>query len=243
MISKTKTYLVLNPCSSPVVAATRNDSFTIPGGTKNTPGSWPLSIDEIIQINSGSPLFKTGYLYFEPEYEAEIYEELRIRDWKSILREDDVEDIILNPTVEKLQRIVDIDSDFYFERVYGIYIGLKNANYAIAGNVQTVFTARHREFKNGKKKSGIVLTRKETTGNNASEVEELKARLHEMEEALKKMTASAAVTTDPSDTAADSNKSVADAGDAKAENAAAKAKKSAAARARTSTPNTRGKKS
>ena len=187
MLNKTKTYLILNPCSSPVAISTRDDSFIVPGGTKDAPGSLPFSIDEIIQINAGSPVFKTGCLYFEEEYEADIYNELRIRNWKDILREEDVEDIILNPTIEKLQKVLDIESDFYFERLYGIYIGMKNANYAIPANVQTVFSMRHKEFKNGKRKSGIVLTKKESA--ESSEVAELKEKLKKMEQMMARLAA------------------------------------------------------
>lgn len=197
MINKTKTYLVLNPCASPVAVSTRDGSYIIPGGSHDVPGSYPFSIEEIIQINSGSPIFRTGFLYFEPEYEKDIYAELRIRDWENILRDTDIEDIILNPTIEKLQKIIDIDSDFYFERVYGIYIGLKSANYAIPGNVQTVFNTRHKELKNGKRKSNIVLTKKET--NKDDEVEALRAQLEEMKQMMATLTAEKAEAKNSSD--------------------------------------------
>lgn len=189
MLNRNKTYLVLNPCGSPVAVSTRTDGYIIPGGTYQSPGTLPFSIDEIIQINSGSPVFKTGCLFFEPEYEKDIYEELRIRDWKSILREPDIEDIILHPTIEKLQKIIDIQSDLYFERVYGVYIGMKNANYAIPGNVQSVFTMRHKEFKTHKIKSGIVLKQKQDEENK--EVEALKEQLASMQAMIDKLTANA----------------------------------------------------
>ena len=182
MIDKSNTYLVLNYCTSPVAVATRDDSFIIPGCTDDSPGSYPFSIEEIIQINAASPIFKVGYLFFEEAYAKDIYETLRIRDWENILKEPDVEDIILHPTIEKLQKIIDIDNDFYFERVYGIYIGLRNANYAIPGNSKTVFETRHKELKNGKKKSAITLEKKEVVDN--PEVAALKKELEELKKSL-----------------------------------------------------------
>lgn len=183
MINKTKTYLVLNACGSPVAVNTRNESFLIPGGTDAAPGTYPFTIDEITQINSGSNIFRIGILRFEPEYESDIYEELRIRDWKNILKNEDIENMLLHPTIESLQRIIDIDNDMYFERVYGIYIGMKNANYAIPGNTQSVLNAKNKEMKAGKYHSAIKLKKPEVKEIDP-EVEDLKAQLEGMKKLL-----------------------------------------------------------
>ena len=90
-MDKTKTYLVLNYSTSPVGIRTRNDSFVIEGGNSDEPTSMPFTLDEIIQINSGSRVFTSGLLRFEKEYEKDIYEELRIRDWQNIMTDEEIE--------------------------------------------------------------------------------------------------------------------------------------------------------
>lgn len=177
MLNKDKTYLVLNYCSSPVVVETRYGGYLVPGGTEENPASLPFSLDEIVQINSNSPVFTTGTLLFEPEYEEDIYQELRIRDWKSIMREADIRDAILNPTVEKLTKILAIESDFYFERIYGVFVGLKNANYAISGNVENIMYMRRKEFRMNKRKTAIELEAKNLETPVNTEIEDLKTQI------------------------------------------------------------------
>lgn len=162
MLDKNKTYLVLNYSGSPVAVSTRHESYIISGGNSEEPASLPLSVDEIIQINSNSPVFKIGLLWFEEEFQEELYKECRIRNWKDILTDSEIEDIILHPTLEKLERLLSIENEQYFERCYGIYIGLKNSNHSIKQNVENVMLARRKELRNRKYKTGILLTKKET---------------------------------------------------------------------------------
>ena len=162
MLDKNKTYLVLNYNGSPVAVSTRHESYIIPGGSSESPSSMPLSVDEIVQINSNSNVFKMGLLWFEEEVQEELYKECRIRNWENILRDKEIEDIILHPTLEKLERLLSIENEQYFERCYGIYIGLKNSNHSIKQNVENVMLARRKELRNRKYKTGILLTKKDT---------------------------------------------------------------------------------
>ena len=162
MWDKNKTYLVLNYNGSPVAVSTRHESYIIPGGSSESPSSMPLSVDEIVQINSNSNVFKMGLLWFEEEVQEELYKECRIRNWENILRDKEIEDIILHPTLEKLERLLSIENEQYFERCYGIYIGLKNSNHSIKQNVENVMLARRKELRNRKYKTGILLTKKDT---------------------------------------------------------------------------------
>ena len=162
MLDKNKTYLVLNYNGSPVAVSTRHESYFIPGGSSESPASMPLSVDEIVQINSNSNVFKMGMLWFEEQFQEELYKECRIRNWKDILTDSEIEDTILHPTLEKLERLLSIENEQYFERCYGIYIGLKNSNHSIKQNVENVMLARRKELRNRKYKTGILLTKKET---------------------------------------------------------------------------------
>ena len=77
MLDKNKTYLVLNCNGSPVAVSTRHESYIIPGGSSESPSSMPLSVDEIVQINSNSNVFKMGLLWFEEEFQEDLYKECR----------------------------------------------------------------------------------------------------------------------------------------------------------------------
>ena len=192
MLDKNKTYLVLNYNGSPVAVSTRHESYIIPGGSSESPSSMPLSVDEIVQINSNSNVFKMGLLWFEEEFQEDLYKECRIRNWKDILIDSEIEDIILHPTLEKLERLLSIENEQYFERCYGIYIGLKNSNHSIKQNVENVMLARRKELRNRKYKTGILLTKKEAPAVSEEllkETQEQNAKLtHEVDE-LKAMVA------------------------------------------------------
>lgn len=191
-ISKTKTYLVLNYSSSPVAVKTKYESLLVPAGTRSEPGALPFGIDDIQTINSNSPTFKIGLLWFEEEYASDIYEELRIIDWKDILTDEQIENIILNPTMESLQRILNIENEAYFERVRGVYMGLKNAGYDISNRVEKVIEPRRLEFVKKQRKSQIKLVPSQTQNNEAVPTQEefnsLKDQLAAMQSMIEKLT-------------------------------------------------------
>lgn len=184
-MDKTKTYLVLNYSTSPVGIRTRNDSFVIEGGNSDEPTSMPFTLDEIIQINSGSRVFTSGLLRFEKEYEKDIYEELRIRDWQNIMTDEEIEKIIKEPTIEGLQKILDIKVEIYFERVYGVFIGLLNAGYPISQKVQNIMKARRHEFSRNIKTTKIQITPKDTQNDEIEkDVDKIKAQNEELKKQL-----------------------------------------------------------
>lgn len=183
MIDKNKTYLVLNKNSSPIVVDTRYDGYVIPAGSEDEPSSLPFSADEISQINSKAPVFKVGLLWFEPEFQKELYEEVcHIRDWQDILSDADIEDAIVHPTIEKLNRILAIQNPMYFERCYGIYMGLRNANCALQRNVITVMNLRYKEMRHKKFDTGIKLTKSMINEPDNCNFEETKRQLKQMQE-------------------------------------------------------------
>ena len=191
-LERAKNYLVLNYNPSAVAVRTKHDSFLVPGGTKSEPASLPFTIDEIAAINSGSNAFKIGLLWFEPEYQEDIYRELRLDNWQNILTDDEIESIILHPNMEGLQRFLDIESDAYFERIRGVFVGLKNAGADISTKVAAVVNGRYKELVARKRKSEIRLTPvapKENPAEMRKQVEEMKAQLGEMEELKRQLAA------------------------------------------------------
>lgn len=202
-----KTYLVYNHTTSPVAVGLRDHSFIIDAGSDDNPTTYPLTLAEIQHVNNTSTLFKSGVLRPSEEESEFIYNNLRITDWQNILTNTDIEDIILNPTAEKLKKIVNIKNALYFERIYGVYIGLKNADAPITANVMRVITTRYNEFLNNKRDSEITISEKTATPKVSekeeamtNEIEDLKARLKEMETLLFKTV----------DTATNTPKSVSD---------------------------------
>lgn len=188
MLDKQKTYLILNYDTSPVIVSTRYENRIVPAGNDETPTSLPMSIDDISFINSTTKVFKIGKLFFEPEFESEIYEELRIRDWRDILRNQDIYDIILNPTMEKLERILAIDDQMYFDRIYGAYIGLKNDGVNVSTNVENIIKARYAELMKHKRKTEIKIRPKEDTESVDPKVTELENQVAELRQLLSKLT-------------------------------------------------------
>lgn len=189
-ISKTKNYLVLNYNQSPVAVKTKYDSFMIEPAFDDAPGSLPLTIDEIQVINSNSPVFKVGLLRFETVDQEDIYEALRIENWRSILTNDEIEDYLLNPSVERLQKFLDIESDIYFERIRGVYMGLKNSGANLSMKVSTVIDGRRAELAAHKRKSEILVKpAADAPTQNATqhEVDELRRQLDEMQKLMQDM--------------------------------------------------------
>lgn len=187
-IDKNMETMVLNYSKSPIAITTRDSQYLIPGSTDGVPAEFPLTVSEIVYINSVSDIFKCGYLWFDRSLEEELYGALRITDWRTIMRDEQIDDIILHPTSDKLREVIDIQRPRYFERIYGRYIGLKNAGYPISGSVEKIMSLRRKEFADGKVTSEIqvsvaapVEAHQEETNR---QLEEMKKQLAELQALL-----------------------------------------------------------
>lgn len=180
-----KLYYVYNETTSPVCISTRNDSITIPAAENGQAASYPLSCDEISYVNNTSNAFKIGLLKFADDEAEELYDFIRIRNWRDILCNAEIERILVSPTADGLQKILDITNEAYFGRVYGIYIGLKSTGIAISGDVDRIMKARHDEFKKNIRTSKIkVSVTENATAEKDNEIEALKAQIEELKKAL-----------------------------------------------------------
>lgn len=194
-ISKTKNYLVLNPSASPVSVSTKYESFLIDGGNEESPGSLPLSFDEIAVINSKSPVFKIGILRFEPAVEAELYEALSIPNWKDILTQEQIEEMLISGTMEDLQKLIAIENEAYFGRVRGALVALKNAGAGVSTRAADIINARYDELTKHKRKTAIRLTPKEpekTVSHSQEEFDSMKNELAELKAMMAQMMNAAA---------------------------------------------------
>ena len=182
-LDKTKEYIVLNYINSPVAISTKDSSYLIPGGSADNPAEFPLTLSELMYINSVSKIFQIGVLFFEPQDEEEVYEALRIRNWRDIMRDSEIDDIILRPTTELLQKIISIQDAMYFERIYGRYVYLKNLGKPISSIVADVFKKRKYEIVHGVINSKIVIKQQDIPASQISaQAEQIAAMQKQIEQ-------------------------------------------------------------
>ena len=201
-LNSNDTYLIFNYNPSAVAVSTKDTSYLIPGGSSDSPATVSFTLNEIRFINNGSRVFKIGALLFDPEIEEAMYEELHIGNWRDILRDADIEKIILEPTVEGLERILAITDKMYFERVYGIYIGLKNSGVPISGKVEGLMKERRKELSRGKARTQISVRKVEPENvATAAQIQDLQAQLEELKKLLAAQNAEVATIAEPTKTA------------------------------------------
>lgn len=190
MLDKNSLYLVLNLSGSPVSVPTRNGSVLVPGGSQESPGTMPMSFDDIVYGNSVSNAYKLKILCFEPEVEGELYEALRNYNWQDILTNEQIKQIVLHPTMEGLQKFIDITEPAYFERVRGVYISLRNAGLEISNKVGRVIDGRYQELLKRKFTSEIKLKPTNETPNGyvtTEQYEDLVSKNQELENMIRSL--------------------------------------------------------
>lgn len=204
---ETKTYPMYNYGTSKIIVALRDGSVVVEGGTRDCPTAYPFTMSELQQIANISTVIQSGYLRPAKEDAEYIYETLRIRDWKDILTEEDIEYIVLHPTVEGLTKLINIKDTFYFERVYGVFVGLKNVNVPIAANVDRLLRGRYKELQKGKVTTDYIVHEKDLpisdsclSGGSFEEIDALKdaiANQNKLIEQLQKQLEAKSETTKP----------------------------------------------
>ena len=150
-----------------------------------------VDFDEIEYAHSRGNLFSIGLLIFAEEDREGMYEALGIKDWKNkIWFNKDIEDIIMHPTVEKMQRVIDIKNVVTFERVRGMMVRFINEKRDVSQNVINVINSRYRELNAGNVTSKIVVRSSDVAPNaTAEDVDALKKQIAEMQRMMEKMAA------------------------------------------------------
>lgn len=139
-----------------VTSNIRPDGYLFEPSSEETPFVLQLSFGEVRGINTQSHVFREGYLRFDPSLEKEIYEALGVRNWESILKDEDIKKIILEPTKEGLELLMKINSTSLFERVRGMVTQLDNSNaYDISTRVKNAIGSRYKELYEGKRITDI----------------------------------------------------------------------------------------
>lgn len=154
-----------------------------------TPTIVPIPFNELQYIASNTNIITTGWLTFDDDIKEEIYKELRIVNWKDILSNDDIRNILTKPTMEGLQKIIDIENQSYFDRVRIVMFKLMNDDVDITTKVSRIVSQRYDELQKRQRKSSIVLTKKDTTisADKVKELSEQNASLQSQLDEMKKM--------------------------------------------------------
>lgn len=187
-----KIYELYNYRFSPVCVKTKNDGFVIsPCDNNGNPSTFPVELDDIRYIHSSTNAFKIGLLRFAPEDEQELYEDvLKMHDWRKLLTVDEIKEILEKPTIEGLQKLLDIENITQFDEVRGLLMWMTGRGVDIPTRVSKLIERRYKELQSGKYKTAIKVTPKETSSDSqAEEIAALKKQMAEMARLLAEATA------------------------------------------------------
>lgn len=187
---------VYNYNESNICIPTNISTHILPPAVDGVPSVDYLSFAEINYINGISDCFRTGLVRFDDNDKEEIYSALGFADWKNILTNDEIRDILLNPTIEGLHRIIDVTNASIFDRIRTIFVSLKeNTDNDISNRVIKIMETRELEFKRGIYKTQIVLkpkdvSEKAVSNDEINAIKEQNAMLMEQLAEMQKMIAS-----------------------------------------------------
>ena len=158
-----------------------------------TPTMQNIPISELQYICSNTDVIVTGWLTFDDDEKDEIYTALRLPNWREILTNEDISNILTNPTMEGLQRIIDISNLTYFDRVRIVMFRLLNDGVDISSKVKNVVDRRYEELQKRQRVSSIILNprigEKKVSNEQVQELSEQNAKLQEQLDEMKKMMA------------------------------------------------------
>lgn len=158
-----------------------------------TPTMQNIPISELQYICSNTDVIVTGWLTFDDDEKDKIYTALRLPNWREILTNEDISNILTNPTMEGLQRIIDITNLTYFDRVRIVMFRLLNDGVDISSKVKNVVDRRYEELQKRQRVSSIILNprigEKKASNEQVQELSEQNAKLQEQLDEMKKMMA------------------------------------------------------
>ena len=156
-----------------------------------TPTMQNISISDLQYICSNTDIIVTGWLTFDEDEKEEIYTALRLPNWREILTNKDIENILTNPTMEGLQRIIDITNPTYFDRVRIVMFRLLSDGVDISSKVKNVIDRRYNELQKRQRVSSIILNprveEKKVSNEQMQELTEQNVKLQEQLEQMKQM--------------------------------------------------------
>lgn len=180
---------VFNECPFQVNLVGQRRDYIFPPCENGEPTMNFVDFDEIEYAHSRGKLFTTGLLIFDESDQEDMYSTLGIKDWKDkVWFNKDIEDAILNPSVEKMQRIIDVKDTIVFERIRGMMVRFVNEQRDVSQNVIKLINARFKELNAGNYTSKIKVRASDTERPVLSnEVEDLKRQNEELQKMMKQM--------------------------------------------------------
>lgn len=165
--------------------------YVFPASVDGEPSMNFVDWSDIEYAHSRGNLFSNGLLIFDESEREEIYQELRIKDWKNkVWFDKDIVDAIEHPTLDKMQRIIDIKDLLTFERIRGKVVYYTNNNMNISQKVVSIVNARYRELTSGVIGSKIMIKPADVEKTvSADEVDDLKKQLAHMQKLMEQMAA------------------------------------------------------
>ena len=176
---------VLN-CDDNVVtiSSLNGKGYTFEPGSVEEPCVIPIPPEEILYMNSTCSAFKNGVLRFRPEEQNEVFKAIGVKG-DDVLFVEDIDEAILNPTVENLQRMIDIKDGAQFERIRGRFYRMTNAGEDLSTKVKRLIDERYKELRAGKRNSELsVVPATKPVDNVQAELEAAKSQLAEMQKQM-----------------------------------------------------------
>lgn len=174
---------VLNYMPIKIIASTNVQDYVFEPCMEDTPVPMTMTAGEIKEIHSKSRLFADGWLVFEDNSKADVYNFLRVKDWENILSQVELMNCIISGSKDDVEKLINIKSKGYFERVYGIYVALKQSNmYDISMRVAKAIDYRYKELQRGVINTQIKLSDTFKTDERDKIIAEQKALLEQKEQ-------------------------------------------------------------
>ena len=182
---------VYNECPFQVNLVGQRRDYIFPPCLDGEPTMNFVDFEEIEYAHSRGKVFNIGLLIFAKEDREGMYEALGIKNWKDkIWFNDDIEDIIMHPSLEKMQRVINVRDLITFERIRGMMVRFSNEKRDVSQNVINLINARYRELNAGNVTSKIVIKPADVEEKvSVDEVADLKQQLKEMQDLVKKLAA------------------------------------------------------
>ena len=180
------------------VRSNLRDYVLSPISEDGTPTIEYLTLEEILWIDGNTNAIRTGLITINDKDREAVFKEMKFEDGDKILTNADVENILTNPSVDGLNRIISITDSSVFDRIYSVFVGLKEGGSVdISNRVINLINERYKEFKRGQNVSHISIERKDTempiSQDKAKELEaqneSLKDEISELKEMMKQLMA------------------------------------------------------
>lgn len=170
-----------------VISSLNNKGYTFEPGNVEEPCVIPIPPEEIQYMNSTSSAFKNGVLRFRPEEQNEIFDALGIKG-NDVMFVEDIDDAIVNPTVENLQRMIDVKDSAQFERIRGRFYRMTNLGEDLSTKVKRLIDERYKELRAGKRNSELsIIPVTKPVENVQAELDLAKSQMAEMQKQMAAM--------------------------------------------------------